>query len=456
MPAVTGKNAGKKTQVSQKIPLSLKYRNLITRMKEYTARFVLACVAILGFATCKKAYNNPNPDTYTITLATPVQNGNLVTLHWSKLNNDSLMDYVVEKVVDTTDWVTEHNPVRIIVSKDSTQFTDTLALMPYVQYCVVGETAKTGYASNKVIYSRTDINFMNIYPTSALIDHTTQLLYITGANEGNDAAIAVYDLQHGKQVATVTFGAAGIGGCDLGTYNGTRELYVPSEDGDLSIYNAATLALIIHISVGGELHGVVCTGNILYVTGEAASGGDYTYVYNRGTQALISQSSTVSNISLQQIPGTNSSFYAVSDGFNDYLYKYDNNGNLLYQKTGYPGNGIMNPGLFEVFPNGSGFISGNGNIFNDSLAVAGTMPHGSLSYNSICFDSTGQWIYAATTANTIVKYSAGSYNVAASYHTQGTPAKIFYYNGGILSVSYYEYTNGTPGVAETYSFIEQF
>ena len=428
----------------------------INFMKKTSLISLVVLVMLSCFTACKKSGNNDVVSSNKIVLSTLQVSGTQVTLKWSKLNEDSLTAYIIERVTDTVN-TTSASVTSIAVDKNTTQYIDTLPVAPYVQYYVVAQRSTVSYTtpiiSNKQTYARTDITFMAISPEDVLYDRTNRMLFLY-SSAGD---IIRYDLQN-KVVSKQIAAQANIGYCDIATYNGAEELYVPRSDGWLFIYDATTLAQIDQINIGTSLYSVACNNGILYVSGTSSIGSSSSmiFAYNRATKSLVSSTNTEDNVRLKLIPGSSSEFLGVSYYSDPYYVKFDNTGHFVSQQMGYLSSYDLNPVAFEIFPDGSKFISsGAGIIVSKTLVYVSSLPHGSLSFSSFDFDNTNQLIYAGCTTNEIQAYSMGTYQLSKTINTTGIPTKMFYDNGTVISVS----TNGSSSYYYTtgaYTFVEQF
>ncbi len=418
-------------------------------MKGLLSASMAVLFALICFTSCKKSSNN-NVYGNKIILSPLVVNGNTVTLKWSKLPADSLTSYLIERVTDT---VSNYMTSTITVDKNTNQYVDTLPLAPYVQYYIT--SVRTGIysrvTSNKITYARQDISFMLITPKDAVVDRASHMLYIYSST----GDIIKYDLQ-GKNVAKQISTSANIGYCDIGVYNGTKELYVPRSDGWLFIYDATTLTQIDQINIGNSLTSVVFNNGVLFVSGIISYSSSSAIVsYNRATKSLISSQSTSDASRLKLIPGSNSEFLGVSTYSNPYYFKFDSTGHYVTQQTGYLSGYYLSPTAFEIFPDGSKFItSSTGVIVSKALTYVSSLPHGNLTYTSYDFDNTNQLIYVGCATNKIQAYSLSSYQLSNTINTKGYPTKIFYDNGSVISLSTIN-NYGSYG-SINYAFIEQF
>ncbi len=375
--------------------------------------FVIIAASI---SSCKKENNNSastSGSSTSITLATPSISDNLVHLSWSKLNTPYLRSYIVARVPDT---LSPQTSVFFTVDKDITEFIDTLPMTPYVQYYVVASISSSSGAvitSNKINHTRSETTFMAFAPMDALIDRTTHLAYIYSIS----GDIAIYDLQNKSIVKQISTQAT-LGYCDMATYNGKKELYVPRNDGWLFIYDASTLEQIDQIHVASQLFSVAANNGMLYINGSASSSGSTIICCSRSTKTQVSTVNSTYNARLKLIQGTNSEFIGISQYNESSYYRFDNAGVFVSQQSGSLSSYYLSNSIFEMFPNGSSFISGaSGVIASKSLSFITSLPHGNMSFTTFDFDNSHQLIYTGTTTKSIQTYSMVDYQLTKTTST---------------------------------------
>jgi hypothetical protein len=414
--------------------------------KLHLTALLLSALSLFGIMSCKKNNNNdvsPN----AITLDALKVSGNLVTLSWSKLANDSLSDYIIAKVVDSTipQYIT-----NIHVDKSKTSYVDTLPMTPYVRYYVVAQLPTRVIKSNTQTSVRTDVTFIKMSPKDAVYDRGTRKLYIYSA----DGNMALYDVANKTISKQITMDAT-VGYCALGNYSGTTELYVPRTDGWLFIYNAATLEQIDQINIGSQLYSVTVNDEKLYVTKYDYSEG--IVCYSRATKSKLSSTNASDIKRLRLVPGTNSEFFGAGDYSSASYFKFSNTGSFISQQSKYLSSYYMYSDIFEIFPDGSKFITGGSGIIVDKdLTYVSTLPHGSTTFTSFDFDNTNNLVYASCNSKTIQAYAMSNYQLTRTVNTLGYPKKIFYDNGTLLSVSLSGYDPYSYYNYSTYCFVEQF
>jgi hypothetical protein len=121
-----------------------------------------------------------------------------------------------------------------------------------------------------VYYQRPNSLFYGL-PTDVLIDEEQKKLYVTEQQK-----IGVVDYTTGRQVSSKNFPVT-IGFCNLGNFNGSRELYVPLNDGWLEILDAVTLQQRDRIYVAGYgIGSVVAVNEKVYVSSSEDTGWVFT------------------------------------------------------------------------------------------------------------------------------------------------------------------------------------
>jgi hypothetical protein len=377
--------------------------------------------------------------------------GNVVTLSWTAVESSNLTGYYITRS-------DSFSGVKVFTTNSkTTTLVDTLPLSPAISYSVVatmGSSQDEGHHSNVIRITRSDIALADIIPFDALFDQGSQQIYVYS----NAGMMQVYDINLNKWVRNASWGS-GVGYCDIGTYNGTTELYVPRQDGWLFIYDAATLTKIDQINVGTQLYGVSYNNGILYICGTVSSTYNYSILsYSREHKTKIAQLNTSDKNRLRLVPGTNSEFFSVADYGYLRNYKFDSSGNAVGQNYGTSTGTYPDPSIFEVFPDGNKFISNNtGCIYGKDLAYETVLPHGSYTFTSFCFDNAGQLIYTGCKEKQIQAYAMSNYQSAKTLKTMGIPFKVFFNNGAVICVSTVPITNGGYyGALSSTTFVERF
>ena len=423
---------------------------------------LIVLLTALYFVSCKRIENVPLPGSNNnhtstvgpIVLQPLVISGNHVTLNWTKLDSSQVGSY---RIVKCTDTMLEVYPYldTIVVNNTLNSYVDTLPLDQYAQYFVIANLPNINYGlwpiSNKQTCIKAGPNTILMNPVNAVYDKSSHYLYIFGTNNN----IALYDVVNKQMLQQISTNATTRGHGDVGTYNGTRELYVPRYDGWIYIYDATTLSLIDQINVGGELWGVSYNNGVLFVSaleGNVSS-------YSRNTKTQISQKDLyLFAPRMKLIPGTNSKFLGVDEdnsiAFNmsfDAMGDYDST-RQLFENSHYPG-----AQTFAMYADGSSFISGaRGNIFNSDLSFKSSLQSGNLTFIYFDLNDAGRVIYGAIYNNKMIQgYSMDNYQLSRTINTQGYPFNIFYDNGSVICLSTF-YTNKQDNNLNPYCRVDQY
>lgn len=407
---------------------------------------LVSCV-LLGLASCNKFKKSRSIElTYELS-------GNVITLKWTAVDESTLSGY----------YITRKDSFSVVkpftTDANTTTLVDTLPFSPVVSYSLVatvGSAKGNEFVSNVVKITRPDIALADIAVGDAFYDKSEQEIYVFSMG----GEVQVYNVQLNKWVRNASWGS-GIGYCDIGMNNGTKELYVPREDGWLFIYDAATLNKIDQIHVGTQLHSVNYNDGILYVCGTLGNMFSFDYSllsYNRQHKTKIAQLDMTDKNRLKLVPGTNSEFYAMN--YEHYLryFSFDGNGKAVAQHYGTISGTYPVPSVFEVFPDGSKCISSEvGYIYNKDLEYQTLLPHGADAYTSFCFDEANQLIYAGCKAKKIQAYDMSNWQAAKTIKTAGVPFKVFFDNGSVICVSTAPIVNGGYyGALSRTVYIERF
>jgi hypothetical protein len=395
---------------------------------------------VIGVTSCKKN----SDEGLSVTLDTPQVSGPLVTLKWSKVNSSSVYGYMLMRSVDSGASTAS---TYVNISKTKTEYVDTLPLSPNVRYTVVART--NGFSGNVIsnvqVVSRTDMPFWSFRAKDAVYDYATHVVYVYSA----DGQIVAYNTQTKTTIASINT-TASLGYCDLGTYNGVTELYVPRSDGWLFIYDAATLNQVDQINIGGgTLTGVNAVNGILYIS---SYGSSRLYSYSRATKTMISSIYSDGDIHLKALPGSSTEFVGTSSYSQVFYYKFSSAGTYVSSNSAYLTGGSYYLGALAAFPDGNHFImSSQGSIYAKDLSYTSTLPYGNMQFNSYAFDAAGQYIYAGTYQRSVVAYNASNYQQVKGSPVQGIPIAMFADNGHLVCVTcstgYYSYyTTGYTSV----------
>lgn len=426
--------------------------------KTLTAFFLV----IVSFVSCKRIENAPLPGSNNnhttplgpIVLQPLVISGNHVTLNWTKLDSSQISSYCIVKCTDT---MLEEYPYidTIVVTNTLNSYVDSMPFDQYAQYFVIAKQPGINYGlwpvSNKQTCVKAGPNTILMNPVNALYDKSSHYLYVFGTNNN----IVLYDVFNKQILQQISTNATTMGHGDVGTYNGTRELYVPRYDGWIYIYDATTLSLIDQVNVGGDLWDVTYNNGVLFVSaleGNVSS-------YSRQTKTQISQKDIyLFAPRMKLIPGTNSKFWGLDeDNIVAFNISFDAMGNYDSTRQLSENSHYVGAQTFAVYADGSGFISGSkGNIFNSDLSFKSSLQSGNLTFTNFDLDDAGRVIYGAVYNNKIIQgYSMDNYQLSRTINTQGYPFNIFYDNGSVICLSTF-YPNQQDNNLNPYCRVDQY
>ncbi|RYY34970.1 MAG: WD40 repeat domain-containing protein [Sphingobacteriaceae bacterium] len=404
--------------------------------------FLLACV----FVSCKKDKKNepepeikPEPEEITksysnkIILKDAKATDDNVELSWSELDTINFLQYTIVRRDQATG-----NYLNIHQSRDqkTTKFTDVdLPYSPEVKYQVIGQL-HTGalISSNVITYLRPDIKPLNITPFDVIFDKDEHSLYLFEKN----GKISIYDLQK-KEITKTINTSATIGYCDIAIYKNKKELYVPRNDGWIFIYDANTLEKISQISTGLASSCIVFNSNKLFVS-TAAWTNRPIKVYDRATGQKISETGDFELTRFKKIPNSNTELLEITINIGpvdqDY-YKFNTDGSISqHMQDRYHGDYPLDAGIFEIFPDGSKYITSSmGSIYTKNLTYVTSLPRGNLYFSAFALNQNNQLIYAGCQTKNIEVYSMSDYEHKKTIKTKAYPFRLFEDGNKIISVS---------------------
>lgn len=393
---------------------------------------------ILLISACSKSNDNPEVPRKEfdnkIELNAPKARGEYVRLSWSKLTNNLFKEYLIMRKDFTDDVFNEI--LRISDNDDTKVFDVDVPYSPEITYQIFGRLGDGNTIfSNTVSYKKETIESLSISPFDVIHSEEDQLLYLFEKS----GRISIYDLKSDKITKQIETSST-IGFADIESYQGKKELYVPRNDGWIFVYDAYTLEKITQIAIGLESYCVVSNRNILYVSTSEWTKSSLK-VYQRSDRKLIEETGDFFSTIFRKVPGTNTSLLevtldrAISD---QHFYEFNQQGKIQFHFSDrYNGDYPLNAYIFQFFPNGKKYITGNkGAIYNIDLTYATSLPRGNLYYTDFCFDNSGGRIYAGTTNRTIESYETNDYIHVKTLKTKAYPFRVFNTSQGLISVSY--------------------
>lgn len=289
--------------------------------------------------------------------------------------------------------------------------------------------------SNEQLYVRKEIKMADTKAFDIQFDANKKAIYFFNS----DGNVLLFDLNADKITASVNVGA-GIGYADFGIYKSNVELYVPTDDGRIVIYNAATLVKTDEIQVGASLqiNSVVCNNGMLFASTSAWMNNPLR-VYSRTGKNLLSQGGYWYSRRIKIIPGSATELIEVAmepSGLGLSYMSFDQAGNpvkmikdVLTDAYGQHGK------IFEMLPGGEKFISGEaGNIFNKDLRPEGRLQAINKNFGAFYIDGSSNEIYAVTSDRSVEVFSLSTYQHLRTISTTYYPFKVFKSDGKLVVV----------------------
>lgn len=370
-----------------------------------------------------------------------------VSLSWTLAGDNTYMQY---KIVRSD---SQNGPQTELLTAGPTQFSYT-SIVPfnaYFEYQIIGiKTNGEQVKSNIVKVERPDIKLLNLKTFDAQFDKNTGKLYLLDT----DGKIALYDVNSGTVTHQISTNAT-LGYSDIGTYNGSVELYVPRNDGWVDIYDGNDLTLKAQVSFGMPLISTVYHNGILYGS-SSNSNNSVIKSASRTTNTIISQSPQLyyNTGRMKKSVGTSVKLYTITQNITPIdldLYNFDLNGNYInHQDDIYHGDYPLNYRIFETFPDGRVITSSSGSVYNSQMIYQNNLPSGNSKLTSFDFDSNS--IIAGNMSKAIEFYNINTYTKTQTINTKKFPYKVFSYNNKVvcvssttqLNVQSYDYSNVVP------------
>lgn len=370
-----------------------------------------------------------------------------VSLSWTLAGDNTYMQY---KIVRSD---SQNGPQTELLTVGPTQFSYT-SIVPfnaYFEYQIIGiKTNGEQVKSNIVKVERPDIKLLNLKTFDAQFDKNTGKLYLLDT----DGKIALYDVNSGTVTHQISTNAT-LGYSDIGTYNGSVELYVPRNDGWVDIYDGNDLTLKAQVSFGMPLISTVYHNGILYGS-SSNSNNSVIKSASRTTNTIISQSPQLyyNTGRMKKSVGTSVKLYTITQNITPIdldLYNFDLNGNYInHQDDIYHGDYPLNYRIFETFPDGRVITSSSGSVYNSQMIYQNNLPSGNSKLTSFDFDSNS--IIAGNMSKAIEFYNINTYTKTQTINTKKFPYKVFSYNNKVvcvssttqLNVQSYDYSNVVP------------
>jgi hypothetical protein len=345
----------------------------------------LPAALILFLCACRKEI------VYVVEDSTPdiqlqisqIHNDSSVSLSWNKFTMRNVRSVKLirqwEKIIDAH-FEFQNDVIMEADNTETTSYDDEHVPFSYLTRYVIEVTTTEG----NVIYStpaqhKRTKNIYQGFISDVLADTSAKIVYIFGHDQGTITAI---DYISGTVVTSEQLEPF-IGFCALGTFNGEKELYVPTNDGWVDIRNPQTLQLKDRIYVAGlTVSSVVSHNGQLFIsTSDRGSTGLYSgalKVYDRATKQLISRAGYSDRSRLLLFTGSNTRIAEISLNLLPTQlssYEFNASGELLNGKDdNYHGDFMLDGIVVKASPDGKYLVSSQkGSIVDSSLVYQGAL-----------------------------------------------------------------------------------
>ena len=336
-----------------------------------------------------------------VTLLQPIKNEGTVMLEWTEYQQADFMKYEVYRS-QSGNMVQDFELLTTLTNKSQTTYTDLTPPLEFqVSYYIrVTNTAENSRNSNIEVVDSPS-GFIFNFQASDMLKHPTQP-YIYLINKGGQKLIKFDYLN--MEVVTETNLQGNIGYCDIGDNGFGVEIYVPSNDGWIYVYNADDLSQTTSINTGLSTRSVVINGlgHVIASVLPSPWWEQPVRSYMRSTGINIDGNGDFDGDRLRMIPGKNeiiSISTSVSPIDMEYFKLTDNGLFEIHQDDPYHGDHPLDPNIFRISPNGDYSITANtGAVYyaNSSMEYKGQLQHGTLRFSDFAFNADGSVIYAAT------------------------------------------------------------
>lgn len=375
-----------------------------------------------------------------IVLDTAVAAAGIVTLNWQKYAQSDFASYEIFRAANATET---GSPIASFVDANTTTYQDkTPSIEPSLYYYVRVVNKYDQYRnSNRVLVDSPAGKIFYYSPQYAVIHPTEPIVYIL--DQASNKIKAINYNTNAEISSPVVSGSAG--SFAVGDNGYGMEVYVPSSEGYIYIYDAKTLTLKTSILTGIKTTCVTTNGKGFLVASLVPSPWweQPVRIYSRGNKGLISGASNglFDNAILKFIPNTDniiSITRSVSPIDMDYI-QINSSGSVTSTKDdSYHGDHSLDPMIFGISNNGEYLVTSSvGAVYSvPGMIYKGMVQRGMLSFSDYAFSPDGNTIYAGVSNNKsvqIIKYPELSLN--GQIETKAYPKFIFYRNGEIIAIS---------------------
>ncbi|WP_397446139.1 hypothetical protein [Polaribacter sp. R77954] len=377
----------------------------------------------------------------SITLLSAVKNQGKIDLEWEKYSNSDFLKYEVYRT--NADCNLENSQLlTTITNSETTSFIDELAPFEFkvCYYVKIINSENNSRNSNTIGVDLPSGYIFDFIPYDMVKHPTENFIYLLDQPGKRLLKFDYVDLKLVKEINL----QGTIGFIDAGDNGFGAEIYAPSDDGWVYVYDANDLSLKTSISTGLANASVVVNGMGHVIVSMAPSPWWERPVrtFLRSNGLYIDGNGDFERDRLKMIPGKNemiSISTSVSPVDMEY-FKLSSSGTIdIHKDDSYHGDHPLDPRIFRISNDGRYVVtSSQGAVYlaNDSMEYKGQIQRGSLIFSDFAFSNDGTIIYAATSNRKSIQI--GSYPSLLRNNeilTKGFPHFILRDGNQIISLS---------------------
>lgn len=387
-----------------------------------------------------------------ITLYEPIKENGTVTLNWTEYPNSDFQKFDVFRS-DGDCSSSNQTWLATISDKSITSFTDQMP--PFeMQVCYFVRISNTDSQYRDSNTETVDMpgGYVFNFTASDMLKHPAEkVVYLI--DKGGQKLIKfdyINDL-----VLKETNLQGEVGNCDIGDNGFGVEIYVPSQDGWIYVYDANDLSQTTAINAGLRIGSVVVNGlgHVIASVYPSPWWEQPVRTYARSNGINIDGNGDHEGDRLRMIPGKNeliSISTSVSPVDMEY-FKLNGDGTFaLHSDDSYHGDYPLNASIFRVSADGSYAITtSSGAVYtaNSTMEYRGQLQRGALEFSDFAFSNDGSIIYAATSnRNSIQMGHYPSLTRSDEFLTKGYPVFIIKDGTQIIALSKSSENSITSGI----------
>ncbi len=375
-----------------------------------------------------------------ITLTSAVKKDAVIALAWTKYAGDDFRSYEIYRSEDENS--SKETLVGMVDNVNTMAYTDSLApFATQVFYYVRVITSTESSRNSNSIKVDNPAGAVFLFNPEDVVMHPTQNRFY--AVDKGSGKLRMINADTFTEAGSVTLqGTPGY--IDIGDNGFGLEVYVPSSDGWIYIYDAEKLTLKKSINTGLPTPCVVTNGSG-YITASVVPSPWWekpVRTYSRATGINISGNGDHDGDRLRYVPGQQkiiSISRSVSPIDMEY-FELNAKGEILLHVDDTPhGDYPLNPDIFRISKSGDYAVTGaEGAVYltAKSMEYKGMIQRGSLTFSDFAFSDDGKTIYAATQNRKSIQIAHYPQLTRDNeILLRGTPRFVFYRAGKLYTVS---------------------